>query len=143
MNITSFKLQVYCTTGWDANEEIVELEVDSFSEALRIANTLKVYDSLVAIPKSALSEDQKEIITHFKEIREELESESSGTIMYVGEVEGLVARKESKDGLTVELVLNNNEGVSSWHKIDGQQYHSECLERLEEAKRLAAEIKRL
>lgn len=143
MNEISFKLQVFCATGWDGDEEIVELEVDSFSEALRIANTLKVHDSLVGIEKSAMSEDQIKIVTHFKEIREELESESNGTIIYVGEVEGIVARKESKDGLTVELMLNDNEGVSSWHKFDGQQYQSECRERLEEAKRLATEIKRL
>lgn len=134
MKKIKFELQIYCTVGWDDNEDIALLEVDTFEYVLEIAKILK---------DKKHSNCSEETIKAYREIKESLESISGEEIAIVGEVIGVQCLYEDDKGVRVGMTLSDNSGVSGWAKVDSEEYDNEYKRLLTEAKKLATNIVRL
>lgn len=136
MKKIKFELQIYCTVGWDDNEDSALLEVDSFEEVLKIAATLK--------NRQRVSYNRNEkTLDAYKDIKEALESNSGEEIMFVGEVTGIQCLYEDEKGVRVGMTLSDNSGISGWAKVNNKERDEEFSRLLGEAKKLATGIIRL
>lgn len=136
MKKVTFRLQIYCTVGWDDNEDIGTLEVDSFSQVLEVASVLKKFHSV-------RPQNDKAIVEEYKNIRDEMESDSGDEIMSVGEVIGIQCLYEDDRGVQVEMSLSDNFGVDGSAKVNGAEHENEYKRLLAESKKLATEILKL
>lgn len=136
MKRIKFELQIYCTVGWDDNEDTGLLEVDTFDQVLEIASTLKKRNR-------ASHKENEKTLEAYKEIKEAMVSKSGEEIMYVGEVIGIQCLYEDDKGVQVGMTLSDNSGVSGWAKINSEDYDNEYKRLLGEAKKLATNIARL
>ena len=136
MKKIKFELQIYCTVGWDDNEDTALLEVDTFEQVLEVATVLK--------NRQLVSHNRNEkTLQAFKEIKESLESKSGEEIMMVGEVIGIQCLYEDDKGVQVGMTLSDNSGLSGWAKVDSEEHANEYKRLLAEAKKLATSIVRL
>lgn len=136
MKKIKFELQIYCTVGWDDNEDTALLEVDTFEQVLEVSTVLK--------NRGLVSHNRNEkTIQAFKEIKEYLESNSGEEIMMVGEVIGIQCLYEDEKGVRVGMTLSDNSGLSGWAKINSEEHENEYKRLLAEAKKLATGIMKL
>lgn len=130
MNETKFCLQLWCNVGWDDDEEVGELEVDSFEGILEVVSCLK---------RRGENQD-KEL---YEYIKESVDVPSGGEVFSVWDVVGIVSTMKSENGVTAQVELSDNTGISSWCKVDEEKYQSDNRKNLKEAKKLASQILRL
>lgn len=136
MKKIKFELQIYCTVGWDDNEDIALLEVGTFEDVIEVSTVLK--------NRQRVSHNHNEKNNEaYKEIKEELESESGEEIFMVGEVMGIKCLYEDDKGVSVGMTLSDNSGVSGWAKINSKEHDNEYKRLLAESKKLATKILRL
>lgn len=138
MKNVRFELQVYCTVGWDDNEDTAILEVGTFTDIIDTVNVLKNYEKA----RSNLDRDSK-VTEAYKEIKEELKSESGEEIIFVGEVIGINCLYEDDKGVRAGMTISDDSGVSGWAKVNSEKHNSKYKKQLSEAKKLAANIMRL
>lgn len=136
MKKVTFKLQIYCTVGWDDNEDIGTLEVGTFGQVLEVESVLKNFHSV-------RPQNDKEAVEEYKNIKDAMESDSGDEIMSVGEVIGIQCLYEDDKGIQVEMSLSDNFGIDGSVKVNVDEYENEYKRLLAESKKLATEILKL
>ena len=138
MKKIKFELQIYCTVGWNDDEDTALLQVDTFTEALEIANVLKEWEK-----NRHRGGSNDKVKQAYQEIKESLEPKSGEEVMMVGEVMGIQCLYEDDKGVTAGMTLSDNSGVSGWAKVNSEEHENKYKEQLAEAKTLAKKIMKL
>ena len=130
MKNIKFELQIYCTTGWDDEEGIALLQVDTFSKMLEVIDVFNTSEQ-------NRSEEQHQMFENFKD---EMESENGEEIMYIGEVTGIQCIYEDEKGIRAKMTLDDDMGIEGKVNVNSQEHNNEYKRLLNEAKKLAAKI---
>ncbi|MEK4026319.1 hypothetical protein [Sporosarcina sp. FSL W7-1283] len=137
MKKIKFELQIYCTVGWDDDEDIATLEVDHFEQILEVVSILDDFE------RSRGSNRSQEVLQAYNNIKEDMKSNSGEEIMMLGGVVGIQCSYEDSMGIRAEMALSDNFGIDGSVTVNSSEHENEYKRLLADAKKLATSIVKL
>lgn len=133
-----FELQIYCTTGFDDEEDIALLNVGTFTQMLDATRIIE-HANLNRHSSKYKKEDKEELA----DLKELMETRSGENIAMLGEIIGIQCIYEDSKGVEVKMTLSDDSGVSGTAKVNTEEHENEYKKLLGEAKKLASGIMNL
>lgn len=127
-----FEVEVYCTTGFDDEEEIGALEVDSLSEIFEAHTILEKVKE-----RKGLTTKENEL---YEEMKERMKTESGEDVVMTFGIRGIRSTYGDSSGVTAVMVISDEEGVDGVVKIDKTEFGNNAQRVLNEVKNLSDQI---